>query len=376
MALLSDIRSGLLGAGQAVGRGVGQAASLLGESVREPLAQGVANIPDVMRFYEAQRMSQPMMAYDPAELKPVSPAGVVGMLPQLRAAEQESLLKPETERMRQGLLRAQREEAEASAKKSLSLLSSKRTKAKNVNIMLPDGTVTYGVSDDFGNLTLPDGSRAPQGSRVFGTSISAAKIGDIAPKDVKALDEFQKLSSNAQTFFNSGNKLLRGLEENKPAATLVGTLAGVGSKVYQNVEAFADAFGVPKENLANVDNVFQEYSIDSAKMKSQILDLAYQAARIRGQEGRGLSDRDVAIFSQIIGSNQSPSEKAGVLRDYMDTISREVGMRAEFLSEQSGQQLRVPQLTAYRPQPVTPSNDDAVEEVYEYNSKGELVRTK
>ena len=106
MPLLSDIRSGLLGAGQAVGRGVGQAAGLLGESLREPLAQGISDIPDVMRFYEAQRMSQPMMASDPAQLKPVTPMGIAGMLPQLRAAEEESLLKPETERMRQGLLQA------------------------------------------------------------------------------------------------------------------------------------------------------------------------------------------------------------------------------------------------------------------------------
>lgn len=94
MALLSDIRSGLLGAGQAVGRGIGRTAGLLGESLREPLAQAVADIPDVMRFYEAQRMSQPMMAYDPADLKPVTPTGIAGMLPQLRAAEQEAMQKP------------------------------------------------------------------------------------------------------------------------------------------------------------------------------------------------------------------------------------------------------------------------------------------
>lgn len=101
MALLSDIRSGLLGlgssavdAGQSIGRGIGQGAGLLGQQLAQPLAQGIRDIPDVMRFYEAQRMAQPMMSYDPADLKPVTPMGVAGMLPTLRAAEQEAVQKP------------------------------------------------------------------------------------------------------------------------------------------------------------------------------------------------------------------------------------------------------------------------------------------
>jgi len=101
MALLSDIRSGLLGlgssavgAGRSIGRGIGQGAGLLGQQLAQPLAQGIRDIPDVMRFYEAQRMAQPMMSYDPADLRPVTPMGVAGMLPTLRAAEQEAVQKP------------------------------------------------------------------------------------------------------------------------------------------------------------------------------------------------------------------------------------------------------------------------------------------
>ena len=94
MALLSDIRSGLLGAGQAVGRGIGRTAGLLGESLAQPISQGVKDIPDVMRFYEAQRMGQPMMARDPAQLKQITPAGIAAMLPQLRAAEQAAVQEP------------------------------------------------------------------------------------------------------------------------------------------------------------------------------------------------------------------------------------------------------------------------------------------
>lgn len=228
------------------------------------------------------------------------------------------------------------------------------TEAKNVNIMLPDGSTTYGKSDKLGNLTLPDGSKAPDGSRIYGTSIAATKLSDIAPEDKKAKESFEKLSSDAQTFFNSGNKLLEGLDNNKAAATIVGTISGIGSTIYQNVEESAKALGFPAEKVQDFENIFSENSIASSKMKSQILDLAYQAAKFRGQEGRGLSDRDVKIFSQIIGSNKPAAEKAAVLRDYMDTIKSEVASRARYLNESKGLNLTVPNLEIYKSKPVPP----------------------
>ena len=233
-------------------------------------------------------------------------------------------------------------------------LKPKPTEAENVNIILPDGTTTYGKSDELGNLTLPDGSKAPAGSRIFGTTIAASKLSDIAPEDKKAREEFGELSVNAQTFFNSGNKLLKGLEENKAAATVVGTISGVGSKVYQNVEEGLKSLGVPTEKTQQFENIFEKNSIDSSKMKSQILDLAYQAARIRGQEGRGVSDRDITIFSQIIGSDKPAAEKAAVLRDYMDTVKSEVQLRANLINQSQGIDLTIPPLNIYMPEPVTP----------------------
>jgi hypothetical protein len=265
-----------------------------------------------------------------------------GLLAGNVAAQQEQERK-----FKRGLL--EREMAVAEAK-----LKPKPTEAENVNIILPDGTTTYGKSDKLGNLTLPDGSKAPAGSRIFGTSITASKLSDIAPEDKKAREEFGELSINAQTFFNSGNKLLKGLEENKAAATVVGTISGVGSKVYQNVEEGLKALGVPSEKTQEFENIFEKNSIDSSKMKSQILDLAYQAAKIRGQEGRGLSDRDVKIFSEIIGSNKPAAEKAAVLRDYMDTIKREVELRANLINQSQGIDLTIPPLNIYTPEPVTP----------------------
>lgn len=186
MALLSDIRSGLLGASQAVGRGVGQTASLLGETVREPLARGIRDIPDVMRFYEAQRMSQPMMAYDPAQLKPVTPTGVAGMLPQLRAAEQEAMQKPMLD-----ALKAQADLARAA--QSRQSLAAQKTAPKT--FLLPDGKSTVETYfDKISGQRLISGTNEPlpAGSLEFGPS-DLPTFKNLSEFNKEVTDEEQKL---------------------------------------------------------------------------------------------------------------------------------------------------------------------------------------
>ena len=186
MALLSDIRSGLLGAGQAVGRGIGRTAGLLGESLREPLAQAVADIPDVMRFYEAQRMSQPMMAYDPADLKPVTPTGIAAMLPQLRAAEQEAMQKPMLD-----ALKAQADLARAA--QSRQSLAAQKTAPKT--FLLPDGKSTVETYfDKISGQRLISGTNEPlpAGSLEFGPA-DLPTFKNLSEFDEKVTEEEQKL---------------------------------------------------------------------------------------------------------------------------------------------------------------------------------------
>jgi len=193
MALLSDIRSGLLGlgssavgAGQSIGRGIGRGAGLFGQQLAQPLAQGVRDIPDVMRFYEAQRMAQPMMSYDPADLRPVTPMGVAGMLPTLRAAEQEGLLKPRTEEMRQSLLQARIDELNAPPTASeilkeqilqARLAKLKREGGQDSDVTLPPLTAGLGNPITAEELaSAPTVDEAAQGD-VFGLGAAAARRG-------------------------------------------------------------------------------------------------------------------------------------------------------------------------------------------------------
>ena len=186
MALLSDIRSGLLGAGQAVGRGIGRTAGLLGESLAQPISQGVKDIPDVMRFYEAQRMGQPMMARDPAQLKQITPAGIAAMLPQLRAAEQAAVQEPMLD-----ALKAQADLARAA--QSRQSLAAQKTAPKT--FLLPDGKSTVETYfDKISGQRLISGTNEPlpAGSLEFGPS-DLPTFKNLSEFDEKVTEEEQKL---------------------------------------------------------------------------------------------------------------------------------------------------------------------------------------
>lgn len=294
-----------------------------------------------------------------------------GLLAGNIAAQQEQERK-----FKRGLL--EREMAVAEAK-----LRPDPTKAKNVNVILPDGTTTYASSDELGNLTLPDGTKVPEGSQIFGTNIAASKLVDLAPADKKAFSEFEDLTLKATTLFNSGNKVLELLDKSPESATVVSGFSGLASTIYQNVEEAAKAFGVPDEKLEKYEDIFEENSVSGAKLKSMVLDLAYQAAAMRGQEGRGLSDRDVQIFSQIIGGkNLNPSQRAAVLRNYLESIKSEVSARANILSERAKRPLALPSFEIYTPEFKAPppsgggegNRQDAVKAALDRANQAQQVR--
>lgn len=330
--LLGRIGSGISGAARGLGSGLGGAARGLGGAFT---GEGSSARLSALGASLLQGPSR----------EPISLGSSLarGLLAGNIAAQQEQERK-----FKRGLLEQEMEVARAKLKPA-------PTKAKNVNVRLPDGTTTYATSDELGNLTLPDGSKVPEGSQIFGTNIAASKLSDIEPADKKALFEFEDLTMKATTLFNSGNKVLELLDKSPESATIVSGLSGVASTVYQNVEEAAKALGVPDEKLEKYEDIFEENSVSGAKLKSMVLDLAYQAAAMRGQEGRGLSDRDVQIFSQIIGGkNLNPSQRAAVLRNYLETIKSEVSIRADMLSEKAKKPLTLPSFEIYTPKPASP----------------------
>lgn len=216
MALLSDIRSGLLGlgssavdAGQSIGRGVGQAAGLLGQQLAQPLSQGVRDIPDVMRFYEAQRMAQPMMSYDPADLRPVTPMGVAGMLPTLRAAEQEAMQKPMLDALKAqaDLARASRSGRVGTRYKYPSLYVNKDNPSDFIRTLTD--TQTQQIVDQATFRPIDTNQYVPSSTGIMGKGIASRK---------ELKDEYTDLNTvagqfrNAQRFFDKLPDLEKGIK--------------------------------------------------------------------------------------------------------------------------------------------------------------------
>ena len=229
-------------------------------------------------------------------------------------------------------------------------LTPKREKAKSVNVILPDGTRTSARETEYGELILQDGEIAPSGTIKFGAGVSSENLEGLAPADKKAFSDFEDLKTKATTLFGTANKVLELLEESPEASTIVGSISSLGSAAYQNVEQVAKVFGIPNEKLKDYENIFEETSVNSAVLKSMVLDLAYQAAAIRGQEGKGASDRDIKIFSQIIGGQGFlPKERAAALRNYLELIRRDAAGKANELSKKAKEDLILPELNIYNP---------------------------
>lgn len=138
---VQNIGSGLLGGAQ-------QFAGRAGQAVAPVAPDALKNIADMARFYTMAQAQQPyaVTAQDLDKLRPITPASIAAQLPQLRAAEQESLLKPETERMRQGLLQARIDAARApiSEKERLQteILQARLNELKGVGARLDDKPVS------------------------------------------------------------------------------------------------------------------------------------------------------------------------------------------------------------------------------------------
>ena len=77
------------------------------------------------------------------------------------------------------------------------------------------------------------------------------------------------------------------------------------------------------EKIAQVSS---QYNIQ----KSQVIDLAYQFAGIRGQTGRGLSDKDFDNALRIISGGVGKQGRIDVIRDVATRVTNELNYEKDF----------------------------------------------
>jgi len=223
---------------------------------------------------------------------------------------------------------------------------------------------------------------APRGSTAIGVTVQSPTVAGVSPKRTEQLQsDFLGKVAATENLLLAGNKYLKALEESPNAVTRVGTLAsGVGS-IKADIKAAANALGINTDEgyteggvkygfeTEHFDKTFTDLGITSDVLKSQILDLAYLAAATRGQEGRGLSDKDVEIFAKIIGGAGSPEARAATLRSFLDTAVQGLTSERQRLIDTYGSGLNLTpisdRLNIYQAQPtavdtgLTPEGQEA-----------------
>lgn len=161
-------------------------------------------------------------------------------------------------------------------------------------------------------LTAPPERYTTVETRVEGTPDEVLPSGE----QTKLRD--QKVA--AMNFVDTTGQALNLLQENPDINTWTARGAALINNLQQEGKAMARAAGMEfNEDVldpSNYQNTFDDLGIQSDRMKSLFVSLAFQAATASGQTGRSVSDRDVERFMRQVGQSSSdPRAMAQVLRD-------------------------------------------------------------
>ena len=274
---------------------------------------------------------------------------------------------------------------EAEKQKQTDLLTNLLTQAKVQELLRPETDLASVVDKSSGKVVgqvrvgSEEYNRAFENPELFLDAKGSGLAGGINYQTLLGLKEggVQDINTEYQTklaatenLVMAGNKVLESLDTEPDATTAVGELLGSIANVKANVGAAARVLGIDPEKSytengvrfgfkeEHFDDIFTEFSIKSSVNKSRILDLAYLAAARRGQEGRGLSDRDVKIFSEIIGGSGAPQARYAKLEAYLNDTVEEFNLYRDRQINRYGDVLKNPipisgKVNIYQRQPKT-----------------------
>jgi hypothetical protein len=187
---------------------------------------------------------------------------------------------------------------------------------------------------------LPEGvklTRIPQGTEAA-KSVSVGEVSDVFTGLETEVNANQQLQTGL-------DDIIKTIKETPKASLFVGDVVQFTDSVIQNIDAGTnllskasdnpiyknlqeDIFVVKDEGGAditnNVKNQIKNISKGNAKLESQIKDLAYLFAAARGQEGRGLSDKDFQNALNIISGGVGPEGRIAVINDVKRRFKRDL----------------------------------------------------
>jgi len=169
---------------------------------------------------------------------------------------------------------------------------------------------------------------------------SAGKAKDIG--EIKGWNDQNGLEKRAisyNTLVNTGQRIINNLYENPESVLATGDIAQVFDQIGQEFKA-AGVLINQEEKTKFVDNTdpkirnaITKLAGQTAVTESQLLDFAYQIAKVRGQEGRGLSDQDFRNFQKIISAGRTADQKASALYEFITGVGSEIKSELDYTRE-------------------------------------------
>tara|TARA_R110000737_G_scaffold30867_1_gene49360 strand:+ start:105 stop:1310 length:1206 start_codon:yes stop_codon:yes gene_type:complete len=151
--------------------------------------------------------------------------------------------------------------------------------------------------------------------------------------EIKGWDDDEGLLERAKGFnglVSSGNRIIENLYNNPGSVLLTGDFSQVFSQMSEEMSAMGYLIDPKKKDsfvnkaTSNVRDEFRTLAASTSITESQLLDFAYQIAKVRGQEGRGLSDQDFKNFQKIISAGRTADQKIAALTNFIEGIQVEV----------------------------------------------------
>jgi hypothetical protein len=133
----------------------------------------------------------------------------------------------------------------------------------------------------------------------------------------------------------SGNRIVQNLYNNPASVLAIGDISQVFDQIGEELTSIGGIINPQARNAfinkspegqdnQRIRQQFEELANQTALSESQLLDFAYQIAKVRGQEGRGLSDQDFRNFQKIISAGRTADQKAAALTNFIQGIKIEV----------------------------------------------------
>lgn len=169
---------------------------------------------------------------------------------------------------------------------------------------------------------------------------SAGKAKDIG--EIKGWNDQNGLEKRAisyNTLVNTGQRIINNLYENPESVLATGDIAQVFDQIGQEFKAAGVLINQEEKTkfVNNTDpkirNAITELAAQTAITESQLLDFAYQIAKVRGQEGRGLSDQDFRNFQKIISAGRTAEQKASALYEFITGVGSEIKSELDYTRE-------------------------------------------